>query len=215
MDIETRLKRAEARRPAAERREARSSRPMADPERVLILHGIGGSDPEHWQQWLAQRLEQRGIEVSFPELPDPDDPNPDAWLDALAAALGEQEGWTVLAHSIGSLLWLRACARADAPLGADRALLVAPPCRPDMLPEVDRFLRHGAGAADVVAAAPETLIVASDNDPYCPGEAAARFADRLGLELITIPGGAHLNVDAGYGPWPAVEAWVLGEEPGW
>ena len=184
------------------------------PGPVLLLHGLGGSDPGHWQRWLAGRLQDRGVSVVFPDLPDPDDPDPDAWLDALAEALGEQQGWTVLAHSLGSLLWLRACARADAPLGAARALLVAPPWRADM-PEVDRFLRHGAGAADVVAAAPETLIVASDNDPYCPDGARERFAGRLGLELITIPGAAHLNVDAGYGPWPAVEAWTLGEEPRW
>jgi len=165
---------------------------MAAPERVLFLHGLGGSGEGHWQRWLAPRLQQRGSEVAFPELPEPDAPDPDAWLDALAAALGEDQGWTVLAHSLGSLLWLRACARADAPLGAARTLLVAPPCTEDM-PEIAPFLRHGAGAADVAAASAETL----------------------GLELVTIAGGAHLNVDAGYGPWPAVEAWALGEEPGW
>jgi predicted alpha/beta hydrolase family esterase len=187
---------------------------MAAPERVLILHGLGGSDPEHWQHWLASRLEQRGVEVAFPDLPDPDAPDPDAWLAALAAVLGDREGWTVLAHSLGALLWLRACARADAPLGAGRTLLVAPPCIDD-LPEIQPFLRHGAGAADVAAASAETLIVASDDDPYCPPGAGPRFAEPLGLGLVTVAGGAHLNVDAGYGPWPAAEAWALGEEPGW
>jgi len=187
---------------------------MAAPERVLFLHGLGGSGEQHWQRWLAPRLQQRGIEVAFPDLPDPDAPDPDVWLDTLAGALGEREGWTVLAHSLGTLLWLRACARADAPLGAARTLLVAPPCTDDV-PEIAPFLRHGAGAADVAAASAETTIVAADDDPYCPPGAGPRFAEPLGLELITIAGGAHLNAETGYGPWPAAEAWALGEEPGW
>jgi predicted alpha/beta hydrolase family esterase len=187
---------------------------MAAPERVLILHGLGGSGDGHWQRWLEPRLRERGTEVVFPDLPDPDAPDPDVWLDVLAGALGDEEGWTVLAHSLGSLLWLRACARADAPLGAARTLLVAPPWRPD-IPEVEPFLRHGAGAADVAAASGETLIVASDDDPYCPPGARDRFAAPLGLELVTIPGGAHLNDESGFGPWPAVESWALGETASW
>ncbi len=181
---------------------------------VLFLHGLGGSDPGHWQRWLAPRLAERGLEVHFPDLPGADDPDPDAWLDALAQALGERDGWTVLAHSLSTLLWLRAAARADAPLGAGRVLLVAPPCTAHE-PAVGRFLRHGAGAADVAAAANETLIVASDDDPYCPDGAGPRFARPLGVELVTIPAGGHLNVDSGYGAWPAAERWVLGQAPQW
>jgi hypothetical protein len=26
-----------------------------------------------------------------------------------------------------------------------------------------------------------------------------------------LPGAGHLNVEAGYGPWPSMEAWVRGE----
>lgn len=187
-----------------------------DPARgpFLILHGLEGSGPGHWQAWLADRLTARGLDVSFPDLPDPADPDPDRWLSALADGLGERRGWTVVCHSLACLLWLRAAARADAPLGAARALLVAPPWRPDV-PAVERFLSHGAGAADVAAAAAETLIVASDDDPYCPPGAGSRFATPLGVELVTLPGAGHINIEAGFGPWPAAEAWAVGERPGW
>ena len=198
-------------------------------QQFLFLHGLSGSDPDHWQRWLAPRLAERGAEVRFPELPEPEAPDPDRWLDTLASELEEFQGppvpegllevgvpgagLTVLCHSLSCLLWLRAAARSDAPLGADRVLLVAPPWRPD-LPEVEPFLAHGAGAADVEAAAGETLIVASEPDPYCP-PGAAKFAGPLGLELIAIPDAGHLNADSGYGPWPAVEAWALGEAGAW
>ena len=36
----------------------------------LILHGLEGSGPEHWQSWVAGRLRARGHQVAYPDLPD-------------------------------------------------------------------------------------------------------------------------------------------------
>ena len=44
-------------------------------------------------------------------------------------------------------------------------------------------------------------------DPYRP-EGPDLF-EPLGVPMDVIPGGGHLNTDAGYGEWPAVEAWCL------
>jgi uncharacterized protein len=64
----------------------------------------------------------------------------------------------------------------------------------------------------VAAAAGETRLVCSDDDPYCPGDAADRYwAEPLGLTVDLMPGAAHINVEAGYGPWPEMEAWCLGD----
>ena len=48
-------------------------------------------------------------------------------------------------------------------------------------------------------------LVCSDNDPYCPEGAANLYP---GLPTDLLPGDGHINTDAGYGPWPAVEAWA-------
>jgi predicted alpha/beta hydrolase family esterase len=50
----------------------------------------------------------------------------------------------------------------------------------------------------------------STPDPYCPETATEAFAG-LFPNAICIPGAGHVNADAGYGPWPAVEQWALGE----
>jgi hypothetical protein len=34
------------------------------------------------------------------------------------------------------------------------------------------------------------------------------MAAALQVDLDVIPGGAHLNTEAGYGPWPAALDWV-------
>ena len=176
----------------------------------LILHGLEGSGPDHWQTWLAGRLRERGERVSYPHLPDPFDPHPSDWVRALDAELAILEGPVVFCHSLACLLWLRAAARPSPGRLASRVLLVAPPWREDLAP-VARFLDHGARARDVSRTADETLIVCSDDDPYCPPDAVKKYAEPLGIPAHVIPGAGHLNTDAGYGEWREVEAWALGE----
>lgn len=176
----------------------------------LILHGLEGSGPDHWQSWLARRLEAAGAPVAYPDLPDPDDPHPEAWLAALRGELARPEAAerVVLCHSLACLLWLRAAADAPEPL-ADRVLLVAPPWREDVEP-VARFLDHGASAGDIARGARETLVVCSDADPYCPPGALEAVARPLNIPGVVLPGAGHLNTEAGFGPWPEVEDWATG-----
>jgi uncharacterized protein len=146
--------------------------------------------------------------VRYPELPDPFDPKPDEWLAALGPELAALDGERiVLCHSLACLLWMLN-ARDGAADVADRVLLVAPPCT-DEVEQVVRFRPHGVDAGHLRAAAQVTRMLCSDVDPYCPAGAASTFGDPLELDFEVITGGGHLNSDAGYGPWPEVEAWAL------
>ena len=53
----------------------------------MILHGLDGNEPEHWQTWLAEQLRAAGREVRYPELPDATQPERLAWLDVLRITL--------------------------------------------------------------------------------------------------------------------------------
>jgi predicted alpha/beta hydrolase family esterase len=181
--------------------------------RVLILHGWQGSGPEHWQSRLAGRLRDRGVGVRYPELPDPDNPKLEPWLDAVASELdaltslpGDET--VVLCHSLGAALWLHHAARTPA-TPVDRVLLVSPPSPALAVPELAEFLPAPLDRASLDAAAGSTRIVCAADDPYCPEGAAFSYGLPLGLPLDEITPGGHLNSDAGYGPWPAVEAWAL------
>jgi predicted alpha/beta hydrolase family esterase len=175
----------------------------------LILHGLEGSGPDHWQTWLAERLQARGERVSYPDLPEPFDPHPDAWRDAVEAELGGLDEPVVLCHSLACLLWLRLATDGKG-RRAERVLLVAPPAFPELAP-VARFEPDGVVAADVGRAAGETLLVCSDNDPYCPPGAVATYAEPLDIRAHVIGGAGHINPETGYGEWPAVEQWTLGD----
>jgi predicted alpha/beta hydrolase family esterase len=182
--------------------------------RILILHGWQGSGPEHWQTWLAERLRAAGHHVQYPALPDCDQPCPDRWgiafrdeIARLAAGPGER---VVCCHSLGCVLWLREAARLEPAQRADRVALVAPPCPGAAVPELAGFYPTGAERAAVAAAARETRLVCSDDDAYCPSGAARAWGEPLALPVDLLPGAGHINVDAGFGPWPEIEQWCLG-----
>jgi uncharacterized protein len=175
----------------------------------LILHGLGGSGPGHWQTWLAARLRADGERVAYPDLPDPDLPSLPAWRAALDGELtvlpaGET---IVVCHSLACLLWLHHV--ADGGAQADRALLVAPPSEGAELPEIAGFF-----PVSLPALAHGARLVCSDNDPYCPEGAPGLYGEPLGIPVDVLPGGGHVNPETGYGPWPAAEAWcVEGDRP--
>jgi predicted alpha/beta hydrolase family esterase len=174
----------------------------------LILHGYLGSGPGHWQTWLAGRLRSGEASVYYPDLPDADSPQLRSWLEALEGELDSiAEPPVVICHSLACLLWLHHAAAGGKP--ASRVLLAAPPSQagaPDVLASFFPVVLDGAALA---ASAPEGVrIVASDDDPYCPEGAAALYGEPLGLPTDVLDGCGHLNPEAGYGPWLAVEAWA-------
>src|SRR3954462_2979278 len=184
--------------------------------RALILHGWQGSGPGHWQTWLAGRLEDAPAHVQYPDLPDCHVPCLDRWAAALhreLRALAREEGErVVIAHSLGCVLWLREAIQIRPAHRVDRVVLVAPPCPGAKVPELAGFYPTGADKAAVDRAAGHTRLVCADDDPYCPGRGAAEHWGRpLELAVDLLPGAGHINPEAGFGPWPEMEAWVGGE----
>ena len=151
--------------------------------RFLVLHGWENRRPhEHWQYWLTERLRSRGEQVLYPQLPRPDEPRLDEWLellDAELAMLGRGER-VVLCHSLACLLWLR------------HAGLTGP---------------ADATAAARSARRPPDLVCTPD-DPFCPGGTADELTD-LGARVHVVEGAGHISVDEGFGSWPAGEGWAL------
>ncbi len=176
---------------------------------TVILHGWGGSEPDHWQTWLAAQLTEAGREVRFPTLPDMDDPTLDSWRGALRETLDglPDDGFDVVAHSLASLLWLHhSTDPADSPRPA-RVALVAPVSPHVEIPEIAQFLPAPLDIDAVRRAADGTVLVGSDTDPWCPEGAAEAYGRPLKMPTTVISGGGHINVAAGFGPWPAMLDW--------
>lgn len=193
-------------------------------EVFLILHGWGGNKPAHWQEHLAAKLTEAGADVRYPKMPDPMNPEPGDWMEALHAALEgipDDAALTVLAHSLGAINWMHHAAMSEASPAphpgpkADRVLLVAPPYVIREIPPLDA----PPGAADffppplskegIAAVARETVLVASDTDDYATFDQSAAYAAGLGIDIQKLPGGGHISPYYGYGEWPWALDWAL------
>ena len=81
---------------------------------MLLLHGWQNHRPAgHWRHKLADDLTADGVDVTYPALPDPDDPDRAAWSDRIAAEFDALAGRqrTVVAHSLAVWVVLDLLAR--------------------------------------------------------------------------------------------------------
>ncbi len=70
--------------------------------RVIIIHRWGGNPESDWYPWLQKELEQRGIEVLVPRMPNTSKPDIKAWVSHLQKIVGQLNSEThFVAHSIG------------------------------------------------------------------------------------------------------------------
>jgi hypothetical protein len=176
---------------------------------VVILHGWEGSGLGHWQSLLVDALREDGREVRYPELPDADKPRLHAWLAALRDTLDglPADGFDVVAHSLAAVLWLHHCADPGSAPRPARVALVAPPSPQTPILGMAEFFPPPLDVDAVRRAADGTVLIAGDDDPYTPEGIAAAYALPLKIPTTVIPGGGHLNLESGYGPWPAMLDW--------
>lgn len=162
---------------------------------ILIIPGIDGSGPAHWQShWeadlpTAERVNQ--ADWSRPTLAE--------WTASLAESVRAAPGAILVAHSLGCVL-VAHLAQVTGGRGVAGALLVAPA-------DVDHADR-AIGLAPTFSPAPllrlpfPSLVVASRNDPYVEFGRAAHLAEAWGADIHDSGLAGHINADAGYGPWP-------------
>jgi predicted alpha/beta hydrolase family esterase len=164
---------------------------------VLILPGIGGSGPEHWQSvWEREHPDYHRI-----EMPDWNEPELEIWLGHIDAAVkAAPSAPVIVAHSLGCLAAAHWASRGGRARGA---LLVAPPDPGG--PEFPSCARSFAPAPIVPLGFP-TRVVASHDDPYGSFEFAARCARAWQAELCDVGSLGHINAESGLGAWPQGQA---------
>ena len=75
------------------------------PKKVLLLHGWGGKNEEHWLTWLEDELLKKDIEVFYPKIPNNYNPKCQKWVNHIADYVKEFDPTIVIAHSLGALAW--------------------------------------------------------------------------------------------------------------
>jgi predicted alpha/beta hydrolase family esterase len=176
---------------------------------TVVVPGWQGSGEGHWQTWLEEQLRALGRETRRPAFADLDHPDLNDWLTALRAALADlqPDGYDVVAHSLGAVLWLHHVAAPSAAPRPARVLLVAPPQPTTAIAEIAAFFPPPLDVDAVRHGADGTVLVGGEGDPYLPDGIAAVYGVPLKIATTIVPGGGHLNIESGFGEWPAVLDW--------
>lgn len=162
---------------------------------ILIVPGLGGSGPEHWQsRWQAKLSTARRVDQVDWERPRLED-----WRRKIVAEVEAAERPVVLvAHSLGAIAAVHAAAELRGKVRG--AFLVAPPSPRAIgtLEPVD------ADFADVpMRPLPfPSVLVASRDDPYAAYGEAEDLARAWGAKISDAGASGHLNAESGHGPWP-------------
>lgn len=172
-------------------------------QKILILHGWGGSDFPHWQSWLAGELAKDYGIVSFFKFSNPDTPELTMWKSELKEHLEDFKPDIVVCHSLANLLWFHLC-NDESIEEVQKLYLVAPPSLEHTIEELKSFF-------PVVAPenlyAKEALLIASTNDPYMTLDEANTLQKKLNTQMEVLKDAGHINSDSGYGKWE----WILEE----
>ena len=161
---------------------------------VLILPGINGSGPRHWQTFWEK------AHPEFRRVPERDWKHPGRreWVAALETAVRKAGPRTILvAHSLACLQVAHWAAKTT--LTVQSALLVAPPD-----PERKAFPKTAIGFVPIPKKKlpfPSILAISS-NDPYADTAFNQRCARTWGSILVSLGPAGHLNSESRLGNWP-------------
>ena len=157
---------------------------------TLIVPGLHGSGPGHWQSWFEDQIEGC-VRVAQSDWSTPDLPS---WSARLRRGLDRAKGQVfIAAHSFGCLAAVDVAGDSESSKRIAGMMLVAP-ADPARFGLQDRFAGGVLGV--------HSVLVASTNDDWMSFESAAGWADTWGSQLVNLGAAGHINVSSGFGPWP-------------
>lgn len=165
---------------------------------TVFVAGYGNSLGKHWQNiwhqqtensfWVAQR--------------DWDNPQCEDWVEALNTLLTSLEGPVLLiTHSLGGSTLNEWSKRFQGKILA--AFIVAPPdVESDYLPDAIQGYQN----LPLQPLPFPSVLVASNDDPYCSLPRAQFFAQQWGADFIDAGKLGHINVQSELGEWAQGQA---------
>ena len=178
---------------------------------TVIVPGVGGSEAQHWQSWLQQQL----VSSSRVQQKHWDRPVLNEWVAQFVKTVAAVKAPVqIIAHSFGCLTAVAALAEHPELNAKVKNLLLVAPANPARFGE-SGFARHSVGNYQqyfhqLKLAVPTTLLV-SENDPWLSYVDALQLAQAWQLTPINLGQVGHVNVAAGFGPFPEILNYLLPE----
>jgi uncharacterized protein len=180
--------------------------------KAFIIHGAFGSSKENWFPWLRQNLSKLGIDVIVPDLPTPQGQTVDIWMHMIDKHVKDlDEGAIFIGHSVGCAFILSILEKLKSP--AVGCYFVAG-FTGALGKDIDKINKNIADRnfdwIKIKSKSRKFVMFASDNDPWVPFEKSKELIEKLGGDIISVPGAGHFNSASGYNEFkPLLERIIL------
>ncbi|HOZ64618.1 MAG TPA: alpha/beta fold hydrolase [Burkholderiaceae bacterium] len=168
---------------------------MSSSTTILLLPGWQNSGPRHWQSmWEREHGYTRVDQHEWMR------PRRGDWIARLEEVLLTQTGPAVLvAHSLGCHLVSAWAAHSSNTHLVKCAFLVAPA---DVERDEMRSVLPSWSPISTQALPFKSLLLASQNDPYCSFERSQALGSAWGSAFVDCGRSGHINAEAGLDVWP-------------
>jgi len=178
-------------------------------DRVLILHGWGGSDHPHWQSELASEIAKNYGTVAFPLLDNCHFPSKNRSVKQVKQILETFKPDTIVCHSLANTLWFWLC--QENIMSVEKLFLVSPPSLDTTETTIKTFFPCEIPQN---IHAKEVHLIVSDNDPWVSVDEAEALAKEINATYHVIENAGHINTDSGHGKWEFIENLVIPKKNG-
>ena len=163
-------------------------------KQAIIFHGTSETKDSFWFPYIIREMETKGYNVSFPELPNADDPDIARWLPA-ALQREYTEDTILLAHSAGCALVLSVLEHIQ--VKVKQAVLVSGYARPLPGEDVNKVIQKRYDWEKIAEHVEELILLNADNDPWgCTDSEGRYILDNIGKgRLIIMKGEGHMGSD--------------------
>ena len=178
---------------------------------TVIVPGVGGSEPAHWQSWLQRQL----MSCSRVEQQNWHQPVLSHWIHQFINTVAPlQTDIQIVAHSFGCLTTVAALAQHPELNQKIKNLVLVAPANPARFGEAgfaDESVQNYQDYFHHLKIAVPTTLLISENDPWLNFVAAKHLAQTWQLQPINLGQVGHINVAAGFGPFPAIYDYLISE----
>ena len=165
--------------------------------RIFIVHCWSGHPAYCWYPKVSADLTNLGYNVVVLQMPTPDEPSQQTWVEVLSTAVGKPQKTDILiGHSIGSITILRYLESLPEDTKIKAAILVAGFTDNLGYKELSNFFVGPINFSQIKKRANKFILIHSDNDQYVDLKHGYKLRDELNATLEILPKRFHFSGDA-------------------
>lgn len=169
-------------------------------KKTVLLHGTDGSPKYCWFPWLIELLENRGVDLFVPLLPENHTPNRFVYDEFLQESEWDFTDNVLIGHSSGATTVLNLL-QSDWLPSIDTVVLVGAFLNEKLLHDVDWYepgqfdnlFPETFDEQKIKGRAKKFYFIHGSDDLYCDINDAKEFCKKVGGVFIEVPEGKHLS----------------------